>query len=72
MDKKLDIILQNQIAIFNLIGELYRCEKGQTPIVAVNTKNGVLSLTPSANSVTSRAEASRNSVECQKETSITS
>ena len=64
---KEEIILENQVAIFNLLGALFREITGKTPTVMVNSENGSIMLKPSPHAIIFLEEASRSPAEPAKE-----
>ena len=67
MEKERQII-ENQVALFNLLGALYYEMTGRKPKVEVITLSGVLSIHPDWDAVKSQGEVSQTGVESQRAT----
>ncbi len=69
---KEQIIIENQVAIFNLVCALFREVTGKNPQVMVSTSEGILTLEPTPDTVISQEEVSRCPSGGLKETDIES
>jgi len=64
---KEQIIIENQVAIFNLLGALFREITNKAPKVIVNSESGIIVLEPSPHAIIYQEEASQILAEPAKE-----